>query len=80
MRILKKPDHILFDTDSPDKMEFCTKAEFPRTPLHWITQNNDWDFLHEHFKPKDGHEHPIFRNFSQSFYFNIDINPKEQTK
>ncbi len=77
MRILKKPDHIIFDTDNPDRMIFQTKTEFPHTPLHWINQSGDWDFLNQHFHPKDGVQHPIFSNFDRSFYFMIDINPKE---
>lgn len=73
MKILKLPDHVIFDTDNPDKMEFKPSPIFIASSLHQVTSNTDWDFLSDHFKPVDGVGHPIFKDFGKSFFYVLEV-------
>ncbi len=73
MKILKKPDFIIFDTENPDKMKFNrTPLGLPQ-PLNAITMKTDYDFLSEHFRPKGDVVHPIFKNFGSSYYYCVSV-------
>lgn len=73
MKILKKPDFIIFDTEKPDQMKFSrTPLGLPQ-PLNAITMKTDFDFLSEHFRPKDHTVHPIFKNFESSYYYCVCV-------
>jgi len=73
MRILKRPENLIFDTEDPDKMEFSSAFETLPTPLHHVTTKTDWDFLSEHFKPKDKMQHPIFYDFGNSYFYCVSV-------
>ena len=73
MKILKRPENMVFDTDNPDKMEFNPTVKAPLTPLHHLTTQTDWDFLLEHFKPVAGKRHPIFNNFGNSYFYGMSV-------
>jgi len=73
MKILKKPDFILFDTENPDRMKFSrTPLGFPQ-PLNAITLKTDYEFLSEHFRPKGNTLHPIFKDFGSSYYYCVSV-------
>lgn len=73
MKILKRPENVIFDTENPDKMEFNpTPKELP-TPLHQILFKTDWDFLSEHFKPKENIPHPVFKDFEKSYFYCLSV-------
>ncbi|WP_421977115.1 hypothetical protein [Roseivirga seohaensis] len=73
MKIFKRPDHIIFDTKNPNKMEFKhIHINDLKKPLHQTHMQNDWDFLAQHFKQQEGTEHPIFKNFATSYYYVIE--------
>jgi len=73
MKILKRPENIVFDTENPDKMKFSTNEKGLPTPLHYITTKSDFDFLSEYFKAKDGIKHPIFNNFGNSYFYCLEV-------
>lgn len=72
MKILKRPDNIVFDTENTDQMEFKPMAYRSLTPLHQTHVKSDHEFLSEHFKPKNSNAHPIFTNFERSYYYVIN--------
>ncbi|MEQ8548719.1 MAG: hypothetical protein RIC03_12455 [Cyclobacteriaceae bacterium] len=76
MKILKRPENILFDTDNPTKMEFSEiNPLLTKTPqLHEVRTDpkTDYEFLSDHFKPILDKEHPIFRDFGHSFFYVIE--------
>ena len=73
MKILKKPDFIIFDTEKPDQMKFSrTPLGLPQ-PLNAITMKTDHDFLSENFRPKGEIVHPIFKNFGSSYYYCVSV-------
>lgn len=71
MKILKRPDNIVFDTENPDKMDFNPIPTHGLTPLHQTIDKSEWDFLTQFFTEKKGFEHPIFRDFGQSYFYCI---------
>jgi restriction endonuclease S subunit len=76
MKILKKPDHIIFDTKNPSKMEFrdSSKNAICSSHLHQVRTDNktDHEYLSQYFHPIDLIPHPIFTNFGSSFFFVFD--------
>ena len=64
MKILKRPDNVIFDTDNPDSTESRLNLE-PSTPLHHMHDQSDWDFLTDQF----GTDHPVFQDFGRSYYY-----------
>ena len=79
MKILKRPDNIIFDTENPNIMEF--KPTFPNLliPLSENILTNDYEYLKEFFQPQNNVTHPIFSNFGSS-YFYIYYDVKKKTK
>lgn len=75
MKILKRPENVIYDTENPDKMEFnSTRIDVDlTTPLHHLTTKTDWDFLSEFFKPQGRIQHPIFNDFGNSFYYCVKV-------
>lgn len=73
MKILKRPENVIFDTENPDKMEFNPVPKSLPNPLHHLTTKTDWDFLSEHFKPKEEIKHPIFNDFGNSYFYCIEV-------
>ena len=71
MKILKKPDNIIFDTDKPDHMKFSRIPFGLPESLNAVTTKTDYDFLSEHFRPNGNIVHPIFKDFGSSYYFFI---------
>lgn len=78
MQILKRPDNVIFDTENPDYMEFNPTPNALPTALHHLIAKSEWDFLSEHFKPRQGIQHPIFRNFSNSHFYCISVGYSKQ--
>lgn len=74
MKILKKPENLIFDTENPEKTEFNLEPISIPIPLHHSTDKTDWDFLSQYFKQNDGIEHPIFNNFGESYFFAYPFN------
>lgn len=72
MKIIKRPDHIVFDTENPDNMEFNPIPYRKLTALHQNTLKSDHAFLKEHFTSKNNIVHPIFINFSNSYYYVVN--------
>jgi len=72
MKILKMPEGVIFDTENPNKIEFNPCPKGTRTPLHYLTEDNTvWEFLSIYFKPEKGTQHPIFKNFINSYFTSI---------
>lgn len=70
MKILKSPNAVIYDTTNKDSREFKPLKGFGNPiPLHHTHEQTDFEFLSEHF-PK---EHPIFDNFSQSYYYRLSV-------
>lgn len=67
MKILKKPDNLVFDTNDPASVKSGSR-QYLRTPLHHTHTQTDWEFLTGCF----GTDHPILMNFSRSFYYCIE--------
>lgn len=72
MKILKRPDNIVFDTENTDQMEFNPLPYMHLTPLHQIHVESDHEFLTKHFGRKKNSEHPIFTNFGNSYYYVVN--------
>ncbi|MDO5666043.1 MAG: hypothetical protein Q4G63_12420 [Bacteroidia bacterium] len=73
MKILKRPDNIIFDTENPNVMEFNPTPKGLPIKLSEITLKSDFDFLSEHFKPRENVNHPIFSKFFDSKYFCVKV-------
>ncbi len=78
MQILKRPDNVIFDTENPDYMEFNPTPNALPTALHHLIAKSEWDFLTEFFKPRQGIQHPIFRDFSNSHFYCISVGYSKQ--
>ena len=66
MKILKNPEAVIYDTSNLKSKEPNPCKSFENlTPLHHCHEKTDYEFLYEYF-PKD---HPIFKDFNQSFYY-----------
>ncbi len=73
MKILKRPDNIIFDTENPDNMVFNPAPKALPHPLGELIGKSEWDFLEEHFKGKEHSMHPIFNRFGTSYYYCIEV-------
>jgi hypothetical protein len=73
MKILKRPENVIFDTENPDKMEFKPIPKYLPAPLSEITLKTDWEFLSVYFKQKEGIEHPIFNSFGSSYFYCVSV-------
>jgi len=71
MRILKTPDYIVFDTETPHLMEFTMEIFNDKESLHLHTEVTDFQFLSKHFPSKLCTPHPIMKDFQNSFYYII---------
>lgn len=72
MKILKMPEGVIFDTENPNKIEFNPCPKGTKTPLHYLTEENTvWEFLSKYFKSKSEVQHPIFKNFTNSYFTSI---------
>jgi len=71
MKILKRPENIVFDTENPDKMDFAPMPTQGLTPLHQTIEQAEWDFLTQFFTGTAGCDHPIFKDFGQSYFYSI---------
>lgn len=70
MKILKRPENIIFDTEKPDNQEQAVDVNFTTlAPLHQMITGSDWQFLNDHFKEKNGVPHIALGYFSKSFYY-----------
>lgn len=66
MKILKRPDNIIYDTESTENFELY-KGKTPELN-QMVYQNTDLmelDFLKQYFDEA----HQIFENFGQSYYY-----------
>ncbi len=73
MKILKRPDNIIFDTEKPNVMEFNPIPNFLPQRLYEITQKSDFDFLYENFPPQNNIKHPVFKDFGTSYYYCLEV-------
>lgn len=70
MKILKNPNAIIYDTENIDSKELNPHKGYGNPiPLHHFHQKTDYEFLNEYFP----NEHPIFINFSQSYYYYLSV-------
>ena len=69
MKILKKPENVIYDTENPDKMKFNRVPLGLPTPLQDLTTKTIFDFLSEHFRPIKEFPHPIFKDFGSSYFY-----------
>lgn len=70
MKILKRPENLIFDTKKPDRQEEAVNVDFTTLPpLHQMIIGSDWQFLNDHFKEKNGIPHIALGQFSKSFYY-----------
>lgn len=76
MKILKRPDGLIFDTENPNSIEFNPGPAgygLP-APLHEITNmKSDWEYLYDLFPKREGVPHPIFKDFGSSFFYCIEV-------
>jgi len=73
MKILKRPDNIIFDTENPNVMEFNLVTSSLAHPLNEITLKSDWQYLTENFPAIENNLHPVFKDFGESYYYCISI-------
>ena len=73
MKILKKPDYIIFDTENPNTMEFDPSIKNSLKLLSATNLETDWVFISENFKPIKNVVHPIFLNFGSSYFYCIEV-------
>ena len=73
MKILKRPENIIFNTETPNLMEFNPIPLSLPVPLNQVTLKTDYDFLSERFLPIENIQHPIFLNFGKSYYYCIEV-------
>jgi hypothetical protein len=70
MKILKSPNAVIYDTTNIDSRNFNPFKGFGNPiPLHQTHEKTDHEFLSEHFPP----EHPIFNDFSKSYYYRLSV-------
>lgn len=70
MKILKRPENLIFDTKKPDHQEEAANVDFTTLPpLHQMITGSDWQFLNDHFKAKNDIPHIALGQFSKSFYY-----------
>ena len=70
MNILKSPNGVIYDTNNIDSINLNPFKGFGNPiPLHQTHEKTDHEFLSKYF-PK---EHPIFKDFSQSFYYLLSV-------
>lgn len=80
MKILKRPENIVFDTENPFKMDFNSTPKGGIRPLHETIMQAEWDFLTQFFKGRAGFKHPIFRDFGNSYFYQVkDIGDETET-
>ncbi len=74
MKILKKPDNIIFDTKNPNFFEFNpVPKSLPIIRLNEVSLKSDYDFLSENFSPRENILHPIFLNFGSSYFYCLEV-------
>lgn len=73
MKILKRPDGLIFNTENPDVIEFNPSPKALPHPLHLITLKSDWEYLFDLFPKKEGFPHPIFKDFGSSYFYCIEV-------
>lgn len=74
MTILKRPDNIIFDTDTPNKLIFNPIPFNILVPLHDVLlTKSEYEFLKEYFFSIEDVEHPIFKDFGNSYYYCLTI-------
>lgn len=71
MKILKRPDNIIFDTENPNIMEFKPTDLKRAIPLSETSWKFEYDILKEFFPSQNNITHPIFSNFGSSYYYEI---------
>lgn len=73
MKILKRPDNIIFDTANPNKLEH-TKDTNPidLTPLHQFLPGGEWAFLNKHFEGTNGNQHEILKDYGYSYFYVVE--------
>lgn len=70
MKILKRPNAVIYDTTNIDSRNYNPYEGFGNPkPLHHFHEKTDYEFLSENFPL----EHSIFDNFSQSYYYILSI-------
>jgi len=70
MKILKKPDCVIFDTLNVNKIKQNPCPNYGRPiPLHHFSDKTDFEFLKEHFKE----DHRILKDFGNSYYFYLSV-------
>ena len=68
MKILKRPENLIFDTENPDKIEISKLLSAKElSALHHVTDQTDWEFLSEYFRP----ESQIFNDFGNSYFYKL---------
>ena len=78
MKILKKPENVIYDTENPDVMEFNREKLYNLDFLHNLSEKSTQEILSEYFKPyreiycKNSTPHPIFKDFGKSFFYIIN--------
>lgn len=79
MKILKRPDGLIFDTENPNSIEFNPvyqglgrQAPLYRT-IDRLTHKSDWEYLRDYFHPHDGKPHYIFKDFESSFFYYLKV-------
>lgn len=64
MKILQRPDNLVFDTENPNIIEYVPNPKGALKPLHTFLEDSDHVFISKHFQK----EHPIFRLFGASYF------------
>ena len=70
MKILKRPNAVIYDTTNIDSRIYNPFKGFGNPiPLHQTHKTTDHEFLSQIFPP----EHPIFEDFSKSYYYRLSV-------
>lgn len=74
MKILKRPENLIFDTENPDHIEFNRKTIKTKvqTALHQNIESSEFEYLNRCFKRGEKTQHPIFKDFGLSYYSIIE--------
>lgn len=65
MKILKRPQNVIFDTDDPFSKDSCIHSVEGLKPLHHTHSLTDFEFLSLYFSC----DHAVFTNFGTSYFF-----------
>jgi hypothetical protein len=81
MKILKKPECVVYDTENPNHFEFNPHPEGIYLNIYKFNISgiiNNRDYFSIYFKSLYEVKHPIFNDFENSNFYVLMIEPKKR--